>query len=367
MTKLTIIKDKLAFTRFGEMVMFPFTWKQNQDSGMVTIYDISNDAKFEEELNGFIDVADNPVNPVNLMDILATYSLSGLSSTGLTDDELRANPLEVSLMDVPLDVRNADNSIIGLLNGLNQTTDIQPLGASIAIVNVIGTFTGTLTFEVSQNASNWQLPVGLPHSGVNQNPVSSTTSPGAWIVDVAGWKYFRVRMSAYTTGGTNVLISTSNSASINRSLSSGQASQPVTLASTTVTSISAGTNLLGDFGLQVRANATGAGNATTLNCPATPVGQSIKATAGRILGIYVNNSSATLRWMKVFNTASVTMGTTSAVLDIPIPPSNNTQFIAFPAGIGASTAIVLAITGAKGLTNNTAVTLDDVSGFISWS
>jgi hypothetical protein len=52
------------------------------------------------------------------------------------------------------------------------------------------------------------------------------------------------------------------------------------------------------------------------------------------------------------------------VLDIPIPPSNNPIFINFEGGIGFSTAIVVAITAAKGTTNNGAVTLDDVSGFL---
>jgi hypothetical protein len=362
MTKLTIIKSKLAFTRFGSTMMFPFTWTQNDDDGEVTIQDVSSDRSFKIPIDEFFDEAENALDSLAVLDLLANYCINGI--VGAIDT---STPLDVSIIDLPLTTRPETNNWQNNISAFNGTADLNPLGSSSMIVKILGTFIGTFVFEVSQNGSNWDIAVAVPHSGINQTLVASVTTQGAWLVDVAGWAYFRVRCSAYTSGTANVLLNSTNSATINRSISTGQTTQPVSLASTTVTSISAGTNVIGDFGIQVRANATGAGNATTLNCPAAPVGQSIKATAGRILGIYINNSSATLRWLKVFNTASVTMGTTAAVLDIPIPPSNNTQFISFPAGIGASTAIVLAITGAKGLTNNTAVTLDDVSGFISWA
>jgi hypothetical protein len=129
-------------------------------------------------------------------------------------------------------------------------------------------------------------------------------------------------------------------------------------------SLGAGVNAIGDFGLQYRANATGAGIGVNINCPATPVGQSIKGTTGRIVGFYLVNTNAAMRWLKVFNVAAPTLGTTSATLDIPIPPSNNPVFIPFSGGIGFTTAIAVAIAGAQGLTNNSAVTLNEVAGFL---
>jgi hypothetical protein len=130
----------------------------------------------------------------------------------------------------------------------------------------------------------------------------------------------------------------------------------------TVTSISAGTNAIGDVGVQYRASATGAGTATNIASPATPASQAIKATAGRLLGICLNNSNATTRYFKVFNVATATLGTTSAVLDIALP-QNTPVIIKFEGGISFATAISCAVTGGRGVTNNAAITLDDVTGF----
>lgn len=138
----------------------------------------------------------------------------------------------------------------------------------------------------------------------------------------------------------------------------------VTANQGTMAALPAGTNAIGDVGQQYRASSTGAGTGTILNCPATPAAQSLKGAAGRLIGFYVMNTNAAARWLKIYNTASPTLGTTAAVLDIPIPPSNNPIFINFEGGIAFSTAIVVAVTAAQGTTNNGAVTLNDVAGFL---
>jgi hypothetical protein len=129
-------------------------------------------------------------------------------------------------------------------------------------------------------------------------------------------------------------------------------------------SLSAGTNAVGDFGMQYRANNTGAGSYAIVNSPATPAVQTIKGTAGRLIGFYLTNANASLRFLKIFNIASPTLGTTAAVLDISIPPTNNPAFISFEGGLAFSTAITCAITGDKGTTNNTPITLNEVAGFL---
>lgn len=126
----------------------------------------------------------------------------------------------------------------------------------------------------------------------------------------------------------------------------------------------AGTAAIGDVGMQYRANATGAATPTVLNSPATPAVQTVKGSAGRLLGFYVVNSNAAARFLKVFNVVSPTLGTTSATLDIPIPPNSaEPVFVSLEGGIAFGTAITVAITGAGGLTDNTAITLNDVRGF----
>jgi hypothetical protein len=80
------------------------------------------------------------------------------------------------------------------------------------------------------------------------------------------------------------------------------------------------------------------------------------------LGVVLNNTNATARFFKVFNATAPTLGTTAAVLDIALP-QNQPVVITFEGGIGFATAITCAVTGARGATNNSAITVDDVTGF----
>jgi hypothetical protein len=128
--------------------------------------------------------------------------------------------------------------------------------------------------------------------------------------------------------------------------------------------IAAGTNAIGDVGVQYRASATGAASFVAVQSPATPAATVCKAGAGRLLGVQLQNSAAAIRSVKFWNTAqgSVTLGTTAAVFEVDIPAGGRVDF-QLPGGIGFATAITYAVTGAKGLTDNTgSLALNDVSG-----
>jgi hypothetical protein len=154
------------------------------------------------------------------------------------------------------------------------------------------------------------------------------------------------------------------------------AAQPVTVSSGTVTAtvanatIAAGTAAIGDVGVQYRGSSTGAATPVNLSSPATPAAQAAKGSAGRVIKVYAVNSNASARYLKVFNTAagSVVMGTTSAVLDIALPPNSvPVDILTGEGGVGFATAISVAITGGRGNTDNTAITLNDVTGFITYA
>lgn len=144
-----------------------------------------------------------------------------------------------------------------------------------------------------------------------------------------------------------------------------QGTTPVSMATNTPT-LAAGTNLAGDVGLQVRANATGAATPTNYVSPATPAGATIKGGAGRNFGFFLVNLSAGMRYVKVFNATSVTMGTTSAAYEFPIPAGGIAP-LHIPVGLAHSTGIMVAVTAARGLTDNTAtgLALGDVVGFFA--
>jgi hypothetical protein len=128
--------------------------------------------------------------------------------------------------------------------------------------------------------------------------------------------------------------------------------------------LAAGTNAIGDVGIQYRASATGAATLTNINCPATPAAQQLKSGAGRLIALYLYNTSGSIRWLKIFNLAgaSVTPGVTSATTEIGIPAGQLLE-VQLEGGFAFATGITVMITGGAGLTNNTAVTLGDVTGF----
>jgi hypothetical protein len=136
----------------------------------------------------------------------------------------------------------------------------------------------------------------------------------------------------------------------------------------TVNALPAGTNAIGDVGIQYRANATGAASFVSVMSPATPAVGTIKAAAGRLLGCVLQNSAAALRSVKVFNATAPTLGTTAALFEIDLPANGTVQFD-FPGGLAFATAMTFSVTSAKGLTDNTSTGLvaNDVSGFFAFA
>ena len=220
--------------------------------------------------------------------------------------------------------------------------------------------TGVVTPAWSNDNATYPAATSTLTTASGSSP-ATITAAGIWTTQIYG-RYLRLRLTTATTGGTTTFV-VQGMFNTNNLPTAGQV---MTLASTTITSISAGTNLLGDVGLQVRANATGAPTPTTLNSPATPALQTIKATAGRVMSLNVSNTAATPRYIKIFNTTTVTLGTTAAIYEFMVP-AGGVRDVDWPIGVAATGAIAVAITGGKGLTDNTAITLNDVSGFITFA
>lgn len=97
----------------------------------------------------------------------------------------------------------------GSLNAdLVASTDVS--GSRWAVLQVTGTFSGTLTFQGSNDNTNFVSLVGVNTAQTAPAGVVSTTTVGVYAIPL-GIKYFRVRMTAYTSGtatGTLELFST---------------------------------------------------------------------------------------------------------------------------------------------------------------
>lgn len=136
---------------------------------------------------------------------------------------------------------------------------------------------------------------------------------------------------------------------------------PVTLASTTVTSVSAGTNLIGDVGLQVRANATGAASIANVVSAASTNATSVKGSPGRLLGWTLQNTTATVQYVKLHNIASAPTAGSGVLATIGIP-ANGQNTLAIPQGIAFATGIGYTIVTGSAATDATATTAGSVVG-----
>lgn len=75
-------------------------------------------------------------------------------------------------------------------------------------------------------------------------------------------------------------------------------------------------------------------------------GISVKGSAGQIFGIIATNVNAAARFLKIYNTSSPTVGTTTPAMTIPIPGNTSGAGLVFtlPSGIAFGTSIGIGIT-----------------------
>lgn len=95
------------------------------------------------------------------------------------------------------------------LNSLNATLGFELNGESTLAFNVISASGGTQVCEVSVNGSSYTQVSFVDSTGATQ---SSFTSAIAGWVNVAGWKWFRVRRSLHSSGQATIHISASAAA-----------------------------------------------------------------------------------------------------------------------------------------------------------
>lgn len=153
----------------------------------------------------------------------------------------------ILLLFIPLALPAQNNQFVGNItnNGTDCSTtnacvQAQPLPAGTAsvAVGVSGTWTGTLSFEVSVDGSqaNKRAVSCIPTDGTT--PATSTTSNENWHCDASGMKLFQVRGSATMTGTAAIVISPSGAISASTlggngaaGTTSGQANNVIPLAS----------------------------------------------------------------------------------------------------------------------------------------
>lgn len=98
----------------------------------------------------------------------------------------------------------------GTLGALNAAVPISSSGSATVVVELTGTWVGTVTFEGSNNNFVTSQPVVSVFLGGPQIAASTATTNGFYSVLSAGFAKVQARVSAYTSGSASVLV---NSAS----------------------------------------------------------------------------------------------------------------------------------------------------------
>lgn len=145
---------------------------------------------------------------------------------------------------------------------------------------------------------------------------------------------------------------------------------PVTIQGTPTVSFTqpalvAGTALVGDVGVQYRATASGASAAHIVSA-ATTNATNLKNAAGKVLGWYLVNNTASWRYVKLHNLATAPTAGAAVARTIGIPPNGVASFFS-EGGITFATGIGYTIVTGAADADATAVGANEVVGELIWA
>ena len=256
----------------------------------------------------------------------------------------------------------------GAITSATSAVPVNVARVSNVMVYVAGTFAGVnFTFEGSLNSTNGTDGNWFAIQAVRSNANTIETTSGVlgaapaygWELSVNGLNWFRVRATAWTSGTATIQIQPGAYATEPIPAAQISGTQPVSF---TQPALVAGAALIGDVGIQVRANATGAASIHHIVSAATTNVAQIKATAGRVYGYCLSNTTASWRYVKFHNVASATAGAAVA-MTVGIPPNGKAE-CHIPMGIGFATAISRSIVTGAADADTTATGVADVVGDI---
>jgi len=245
---------------------------------------------------------------------------------------------------------------VGNVTSATSTVVVNTERFSNLMIHCAGTFAGVnCTFEGSLNSTNgtdgnWFAVQAIRSSA---NTIETTTgvlaaAPAyAWELSVNALRYFRIRATAWTSGAQVWTLIPGTYATEPIPGAQVSATQPI---SGTVTATVTGGTVLPVTPTTLFTNSAATTNATL-----------VKNTAGTLWSIAVSNTNAAARFLKLFNlTTAPTVGTSVPVFTVAIPSGGTVLVNGGSNGIRFATGISLAITGAAGDLDTTAIGAGDV-------
>lgn len=220
--------------------------------------------------------------------------------------------------------------------------------------------TGVVTPEWSNNGTNWVTATLISETGASGTTFNAA---GLRATNVRA-KYFRLRLSTATTAGTTTIVTEVSQMDATPIVATQPVSGTVT-ANIGTGSIAAGTNAIGDVGIQYRANATGAAlnfkfaSATTVNNALILTG------ARRLIGYSLTNTTASFKYFRFYNKATAPTSGESPTFIIGLPPNSTTERN-LPGGQAMTLGLGIACTGGVADTDATVTAANDVIGVINY-
>lgn len=130
---------------------------------------------------------------------------AGLRIAAPTDPDLRTGALNITARDVVSSSASGQNSV-SIVTGIPTAGSVQSQalnGHASGLVQVTGTWTGTLAFELSADGGTTWVSTPMRNKGTVFT-VGTVTANGIFYGDVSGASHFRVRSTAAMTGTATV-------------------------------------------------------------------------------------------------------------------------------------------------------------------
>lgn len=247
------------------------------------------------------------------------------------------------------------------LNANGQTWVIDTLGFRSLTLHLFATaMTATLTYEQSNDGINWASVIGLDPAVLTTSAGTVSDSPAGSLNRVRVFsclcRFFRVRVSAYTSGsvvGSAFLRTLDVEPAMPTIPLIAGPTQPVSGTVTTNTGL--GTGAPGNTVSRIRAAAAANQDANL-----------IKASAGNVSDIVLVNQAAAAKFVKFYNLATSPTSASAVFFTIPLRAGQEIV-MNFSTPLRFGTGIGYRITNLIADADATAVTADDVHGLISWA
>jgi hypothetical protein len=226
--------------------------------------------------------------------------------------------------------------VTGSITANAQTVFCQVDRASNVMLHMVATsLVGhNSTFEGSIDSTNGTDGNWFAIQAVRSNANTIETTTGvlaatpayAWEASVNGLSFIRVRATAHTSGTALWKIQRGS-----------YATEPIPAAQISGTQPVSGT-------VTANQGTFTAPTASNVNSAASTNGTVVKASAGTVYSVTASNINAAVRYLKFYNSTTVTVGTTTPIITIPIPAGGVVNVPFGTTGHRFTTGICLGIT-----------------------